>query len=220
MGVEALILGGDDRLTKQRRDLIVGDDDAPLGGELADHLAVGRIDAGDRARRVVVERRNLRHVAAGREQQTADAAGHRGDHEERHDAGPAGDANDARQRQRPNVSASRLTAARHGLRRAALGGAVRAGGRCSGPPGRPAGPSAHRRTSTAAIGGRAWTMRGSGVGRVRARHRIRHAVTRRGARRRHPPTRARRWIAVALRRSGRPAILRWRSLRRPGHHRA
>ena len=36
--VEPGVLGGDDRLAQHRRDVVVADDDAPLGGELADRL--------------------------------------------------------------------------------------------------------------------------------------------------------------------------------------
>ena len=40
--VELGVFGGDDRLAQQRVDVVVADDDAPLGGELADHLAARR----------------------------------------------------------------------------------------------------------------------------------------------------------------------------------
>ena len=40
--VELGVLGRDDRLAQQRVDVVVADDDAALGGELADHLAVAR----------------------------------------------------------------------------------------------------------------------------------------------------------------------------------
>ena len=40
MAVELRVFGGDDRLLQQRVDVVVADDDAPLGGELADQLVV------------------------------------------------------------------------------------------------------------------------------------------------------------------------------------
>ena len=61
--LELVVFGGEDRLPELRRDRFVGDDLAPLDRELADDLAAGAVDARDRARRVVVERRDLRHVA-------------------------------------------------------------------------------------------------------------------------------------------------------------
>ena len=92
--VELGVLGRDDRLPQQRVDVVVADDDAALGGELADHLAVARVDARDRARRVVVERRDLRQVAGVGEEHAAEDAEHRRDDEQRDDAGVAGDADD------------------------------------------------------------------------------------------------------------------------------
>ena len=56
--VELGVLGRDDRVAQQRVDVVVADDHAPLRRELADHLAARRVDARDRARRVVVERRD------------------------------------------------------------------------------------------------------------------------------------------------------------------
>jgi hypothetical protein len=38
---------GDDRLPQHGRDVVVADHDAALGGELADDVAVARLDAGD-----------------------------------------------------------------------------------------------------------------------------------------------------------------------------
>ena len=40
VAIELGVLGGDDRLAQERVDVVVADDDAPLGGELADDLAV------------------------------------------------------------------------------------------------------------------------------------------------------------------------------------
>ena len=74
MLVEVLVLGRDDGLPEERRDLVVGDHRAALRGELADDLAGARVDARDRARRVVVEGRDLRQVAGEREQHAADRA--------------------------------------------------------------------------------------------------------------------------------------------------
>ena len=45
VAVELGVLGRDDRLPQQRVDVVVADDDAALRGELADDLAVGRVDA-------------------------------------------------------------------------------------------------------------------------------------------------------------------------------
>ncbi len=72
--IELGVLGGDDGLPEQGVDVVVADDDPALRGELADDLAVGGIDARDRARRVVVERRHLRQIAGVREQHAAENA--------------------------------------------------------------------------------------------------------------------------------------------------
>jgi hypothetical protein len=50
VAIEIGILGGDDRLSQQRVDVVVADDDAALGRELADQLAVSRVHPRDRAR--------------------------------------------------------------------------------------------------------------------------------------------------------------------------
>ena len=42
VALELGVFGGDDRLPQQRVDVVVADDDAALGGELADHLAAAR----------------------------------------------------------------------------------------------------------------------------------------------------------------------------------
>ena len=94
VAIELGVLGRDDRLAQQRVDVVVADDDAALRGELADDLAVGGVDARDRARRVVVERGDLRQVAGVGEQHAAQDAEHRRDDEQRDDAGVAGDADD------------------------------------------------------------------------------------------------------------------------------
>ena len=74
--LEVLVLGGDDRLPKERGDAVVAHDEPPLLGELADDVAVARVDARDGARRVVVERRDLRQVPCEREQDAAHGAEH------------------------------------------------------------------------------------------------------------------------------------------------
>ena len=94
--LELGVLGGDDGLLQLRRDRLVGDDLAPLDRELADHLAARAVDARDRARRVVVERGDLRQVAGVGEDDAGRDAEDRGDHEEDDEAGAAGDADDVR----------------------------------------------------------------------------------------------------------------------------
>ena len=87
MAVELRVFGRDDRLPQQRVDVVVADDDAPLGGELADQLVVGRVDARDGAGGVVVERGDLRKVAGVREEHAAQDAGQGGGDEQRDDPG-------------------------------------------------------------------------------------------------------------------------------------
>ncbi len=82
VGVELGVLGGHDRLPQHRRDLVVGDDDAPLRRELADDLAAGGVDARDRARGVVVERRDLGQVARVDDEHAGDRPARRREHEE------------------------------------------------------------------------------------------------------------------------------------------
>ena len=92
--IEPVVFGGEDRLLELRRDRLVGDDLAPLDGELADDLAARAVDARDRARRVVVERGDLRQVAGvGEDDAGRDARGRR-EQEERDDAGAASEADD------------------------------------------------------------------------------------------------------------------------------
>ena len=59
---ERTVLGRDERVAQHRRNVGVRDDHAPFGRELADDGAVASDDAGDRSRRVLVERRDLREV--------------------------------------------------------------------------------------------------------------------------------------------------------------
>ena len=90
VAVELRILGGDDRLAEHPVDVVVADHHAPLRGELADHLPSAGVDARDRARRVVVERGNLRQIAGVGEEDAAQNAERRRDDEQRDDAGVAG----------------------------------------------------------------------------------------------------------------------------------
>ena len=92
--VEVGIFGGDERLAKERGDVVVADDQPSLDGEVANQLAVGGVDARDGARVVVVERGNFREIAGVCEQHAAQNAEHRGDDEQRDDAGAFGESND------------------------------------------------------------------------------------------------------------------------------
>jgi hypothetical protein len=74
VALELGILGRDDRLPQEGIDVVVADDDAALRGEFADHLALRRVEPGDGAGGVVVERGDLREVAGIREQHTAQDA--------------------------------------------------------------------------------------------------------------------------------------------------
>ncbi len=89
---ERTVLGRDERVAQHGRNVGVGDDHAPFGGELADDGAVASDDAGDRSRRVLVERRDLREVTRKREEYAAGRARHRGEEEERRDAEVPGEA--------------------------------------------------------------------------------------------------------------------------------
>ena len=64
------------------RDAVVVDDDASLGGELADLLAVAGEEPRDGVGLIGVERADLRQVVGVREQHAADGAKERGDQEE------------------------------------------------------------------------------------------------------------------------------------------
>ena len=77
------VFGGDDGLAQVRRNRLVRDDVAPLDGELADDLAARSVDAGDGARRVVVERRDLRQIAGIGEDHAGRDAEQRRDEEQR-----------------------------------------------------------------------------------------------------------------------------------------
>ena len=92
--LEVLVLGRDDRLAEQGRDAVVVHDQPSLLGELADDVAVAGIDAGDRAGRVVVERRDLRQVPREREQDAAHRAEHDRQQEQQEDGRLARDPDD------------------------------------------------------------------------------------------------------------------------------
>ncbi len=94
MAVEPCIFRSHDRVPQRHRDVAVADDDPPLRGELPDDVAVERLEARDRARCVVVERRDLRQVVTVREQQARQRARYRREDEQRDDAGAAGKADD------------------------------------------------------------------------------------------------------------------------------
>ena len=68
---EGVVLGGDDRLPEDVRDVVVADDDAPLDGELADQLTPPGLHARDGVGRVVVEGDDLRKVRRVGEQDAA-----------------------------------------------------------------------------------------------------------------------------------------------------
>ena len=83
------VFGGDDGLTQYWRDVVVADDDAPLGGELADLLAVAGQEPRNRVRLVVVERADLGDVVGVGEEDAAERAEQRRDDEERDETGLA-----------------------------------------------------------------------------------------------------------------------------------
>jgi hypothetical protein len=84
--LEICVLGRDDRLPQDGRDLVVADDDAALGRELSDDLAVSSCKARDGVGTVVIERADLREVAGIRKQDPADGAGQRHDGKQGDDA--------------------------------------------------------------------------------------------------------------------------------------
>ena len=67
MLLELGVFSRDDRLSQLGGDGVVGNDFAPLNRELADDLSLRSVDSRDRARRIIVERRDLRHVSGIRE---------------------------------------------------------------------------------------------------------------------------------------------------------
>jgi hypothetical protein len=89
--LEPGVLGGQDGLPQRRRDLVVADDDTPLGGELANHLAIAREEARDRAGLVVVERADLGKVVSKRKQNAAQCSEQGRDDKEHRQARLPGD---------------------------------------------------------------------------------------------------------------------------------
>ena len=86
--LELGVLAGDDGLPQRGRDVVVANDDAAFGGELADLLSVGSHQPGDGAWLVVVERADLRrHRLRRRTVNAAERAQEGGDDEEREKAG-------------------------------------------------------------------------------------------------------------------------------------
>ena len=94
MIVEVLVLGGNDRVPKVRRDVFVGNDEAPLDRKFSERLAIRGIDAGDGARRVIVESGNEREVAGVGEQHPAQDSQQRDADEQDRESGVPGKSND------------------------------------------------------------------------------------------------------------------------------
>ncbi len=94
VAIEIGVLGREDGLAQPRRDVLVLDHDPALRRELADDPPVGRVDAGDRVRRVVVQGGDLRQVARIGKQDPGDDPEHRRQDEEGDDQGAAGNADD------------------------------------------------------------------------------------------------------------------------------
>ena len=94
VGVEILVFRRHNRLLQEGRNLVVRDDDPTLGGKIADDLAVGAVDARDGARRVVVERRDLRQIARVGEEYAAADAGNGREDKSQDDGSALGDAKD------------------------------------------------------------------------------------------------------------------------------
>jgi hypothetical protein len=89
MLLKRLVLGRDDGLAQMRRDLVVADDRPPFDGEVADRLAAHVNEPGDRARRVVVKRGDLRQVSGrGKEQAAHRPEGSGEDEEQGHGRAP------------------------------------------------------------------------------------------------------------------------------------
>ena len=60
---EVLILGGQNGILQDLRELFVGEKHAALQGEVADNLAVVRVEFGDNVGLKILERANLREIA-------------------------------------------------------------------------------------------------------------------------------------------------------------
>ena len=83
MPLELRILCRDDGLPELGRNRLVRDHLAPLDGELTDHLALRPVDTRNRARRIVVERGDLRDVASEGEDDAGGNAEQCRDHKQR-----------------------------------------------------------------------------------------------------------------------------------------
>jgi hypothetical protein len=94
MAVEFGIFGGDDCLAEQWVDVVVADDHAALRRKFADYLAVGGVNARNRAGCVIVECRDLRQIAGVGEEHATEGAEHRHDNEQQGDAGSVSYAHD------------------------------------------------------------------------------------------------------------------------------
>ena len=69
MLLEVLILGGQNRVLQDLRELLVGEKHAALQGEVADDLAVVRVKFGDHVGLKIFEGANLREIAGINKQQ-------------------------------------------------------------------------------------------------------------------------------------------------------
>ena len=85
MAKEGGVLRGDDRVPEHLRDVVVADDDPPLGRKLGDLFATGRIHPCDGVWRVVVQGCHLCAVWGVGEHHTADTTGERR-HDQQEDA--------------------------------------------------------------------------------------------------------------------------------------
>src|SRR3989442_7674959 len=88
--LERRVLGGDDRLSQGGRDVVVADDSTALGGELANRLTVAGEQARNRARLVIIERRDLGQVVRAGEQDAAQRAEQRREDEHGDKSGSSG----------------------------------------------------------------------------------------------------------------------------------
>ncbi len=94
MALEAGVLAGHDRLAQHRSDVVVANDDPPLGREFTNLLAVDRDQAGDRARLVVIQRADRRDIVGVDEDQATECAQEGGHDEEREEARLPGESDD------------------------------------------------------------------------------------------------------------------------------
>ena len=70
--VEVLVFRRDDRVAQVRRDLVIRNDEPPLGRKLAERFSIRCVDARDRARRVIVQPRDEGQVAGVGEHHAAE----------------------------------------------------------------------------------------------------------------------------------------------------